>query len=100
MYHVVKKLKSSVTTMPIDDSEGFVKALGGSSPAFFATCLSAPYEEGEMTHRGGNGISTLLAAAGMEGDPAPAIIVLKLHPGILNTSHNGRKATPVMICLR
>ena len=25
---------------------------------------------------------------------------MEVHPGILNTSHNGRKATPVMICFR
>ena len=60
VYKVATVLKSSVTTMPIDDNENFVKALGGSSPASFATRLSAPFEVNETPHRGGNDIYTLL----------------------------------------
>jgi len=100
VYKVEKKLKNSVTTVPIDDNKGFKKALVGSSPAFYATCLASPFNEDEMAHCGGNGIGTLLAAAEMEDDPAPEVIVIELHPGILSTAHNVKKATPVMICFR
>jgi len=93
VYKVEKKLKNSVTTVPIDDNKGFKKALVGSSPAFYATCLASPFKEDEMAHCGGNGIGTLLAAAEMEDDPAPAVIVIELHPefGLSLSEEEGKR---------